>query len=56
LASRGVLPRFAVRKLARKGLAEHGPYWNEDGMLGGTGYFLTVKGTTEAHLQGLANE
>jgi len=48
--------KLAVRKLARKGLAEHGPYWNEDGMLGGTGYSLTAEGVSFATSAELENE
>jgi hypothetical protein len=44
--------KTACRRLKRRGLAEHSPYWNEyDGLLGGSGYTLTVAGIHEGRVR-----
>jgi DNA-binding CsgD family transcriptional regulator len=44
--------KTACRRLKRRGYAEHSPYWNEySGLLGGSGYTLTVAGIGEGRVR-----
>jgi hypothetical protein len=46
--------KTACRRLMRRGYTEHTPYWSYDnGLLGGSGYSLTVEGIREARLRPL---
>ena len=44
--------KTACRRLKRRGYAEHSPYWSYDnGLLGGSGYTISVAGIHEARLR-----
>jgi hypothetical protein len=44
--------KTACRRLKRRGYAEHSPYWNlDDGLLGGSGYTISVAGIHEARVR-----
>jgi len=49
--------KTACRRLKRRGLAEHTPYWSWDrNLLGGSGYSLTVEGIHEGRIRQRASE
>jgi hypothetical protein len=49
--------KTACRRLKRRGYAEHSPYWDmDDGLLGGSGYTLTVAGIHEGRARQRASK